>query len=179
VTIADAAELVAPDSFDDFVAARGPALMRTAYMLTGSRDAAEDLVQSALARVYPRWTRIAGMDRPEAYVRRVLVTTHLKWLRVRRVAEQPLDEQAGPAARALTAADPAAAHAERDVVWLALAALPRRQRAVIVLRYYEDLPEAEVAAVLGITVGTVKSQTAKAMARLRDHPALNVDRRRS
>lgn len=148
-------------AFADYVAARGQALHRTAYLLTGDWSLAEDLLQTALARVYPRWDRISRDD-PEAYVRKTLVNTWSSWWRRRWRGEVPTDdvtETTGP--------DPYDAADRRRAVAAALAALPPKQRAVIVLRFHEDMTEAQAAAVLGVSIGTVKSQTAKALARLR------------
>jgi RNA polymerase sigma-70 factor (sigma-E family) len=147
--------------FDAFVVARSPALLRTAYLLTHDRAAAEDLLQVALTRTWAAWGRV-GAD-PVPYVRKVLVNVHTSAWRRRWRGELPsaeLPESTGPA-------DTTEAVDERDVVWTALGRLPRRQRAVLVLRYFEDLTETQTAAVLGVSVGTVKSQASKALARLR------------
>jgi len=146
-----------PDSFEEYVAARRGALLRTAYLLTGSRDDAEDLVQVALIKAVPHWKRIA--DQPEPYVRKILARESVSRWRRRRWREVPSDDLPetpvdGPAE-------------DRVELQRALARLAPRQRAVIVLRYYEDLTEAETARVLGISVGTVKSQARDALARLR------------
>ena len=146
--------------FDEFVATRSPALLRTAYLLTGDHGLAEDLLQTALAKCWFAWGRIDGP--PEPYVRRVLATTYATWWRRRWRGERPtgeLPDRGDPAATAPVD--------DRDALWRALDTLPRRQRAVVVLRYYEDLSEAETAAALGISTGTVKSQAAKALAALR------------
>jgi RNA polymerase sigma-70 factor (sigma-E family) len=146
--------------FDEFVATRSRALLRTAYLLTGDHGLAEDLLQTALAKCWFAWGRIDGP--PEPYVRRVLATTYATWWRRRWRGERPTDalpDRGDPAATAPVD--------DRDALWRALGALPRRQRAVVVLRYYEDLSEAETAAALGISTGTVKSQAAKALAALR------------
>ena len=145
-----------PESFEEYVAARRAALLRTAYLLTGHREDAEDLVQVALVKVVPRWSRIA--DHPEPYVRKVLVHESVsRWRRRRwrevhtdRLPESPVE---GPGA-------------DRVALQQALARLAPRQRAVIVLRYYDDLTEAETARLLGVSVGTVKSQARDALARL-------------
>ena len=153
-------------AFADFVAVRGQALQRTAYLLTGDWASAEDLLQTALARAYPRWSRITRDD-PEAYVRKVLVNTWSSWWRRKwrgEYATETLPESAG--------ADPCADADRRRAVASALASLPPKQRAVVVLRFHEDMTEAQVAATLGISVGTVKSQTAKALAKLRSSDAL-------
>lgn len=159
--VTDQALPVTRARFDDFVATRGQALQRTAYLLTGDWGLAEDLLQTALARAYPRWQRIVSDD-PEAYLRRVLVNTWSSWWRRKWRGEVPTErmrETAGP--------DEYAAADRRDAVRRALGSLPPRQRAVVVLRFHEDMTEAQVAAALGVSVGTVKSQTAKALAKLR------------
>ena len=146
--------------FDGFVASRSPVLLRTAYLLTGDSGLAEDLLQTALAKSWFAWGRIAGP--PEPYVRRVLTTTYATWWRRRWRSEYPtgaLPERTAPAGT-----DPVD---ERDALWRALQGLPRRQRAVVVLRYYEDLSEEDTAAALGISRGTVKSQASRALAALR------------
>lgn len=146
------------DSFDAFVIARRAALLRTAYLLTGSHEDAEDLVQVALLKAVPKWSRIS--DHPEPYVRKILaresVTRHRR-RRWRELSTGDLPETA------VGDVDPV----ERESLRRTLLALAPRQRAVIVLRYYEDLTERETAEVLGISVGTVKSQARDALARLR------------
>jgi RNA polymerase sigma-70 factor (sigma-E family) len=146
--------------FDEFVATRSPALLRTAYLLTGEHALAEDLLQTALAKCWFAWGRIDGP--PEPYVRRAIATTYATWWRRKWRAERPT----GSLPERATAAGTGSVD-DRDALWRALGALPRRQRAVVVLRYYEDLSEAETATILGISVGTVKSQAAKALATLR------------
>jgi RNA polymerase sigma-70 factor (sigma-E family) len=152
-----------PDGFREFVAARSRALLRTAWLLTGDWAAAQDLVQTALAKTWPAWSRIERSDDPEVYVRRVLVTTYATWWRRRWRAETPSavmpDKQ--------TSADPFDEADRRAVVAAALSRLSRGQRAVVVLRYFDDLTEAQTAAALGCSVGTVKSQNARALAALR------------
>jgi RNA polymerase sigma-70 factor (sigma-E family) len=161
-----------PVGFGEFVAARSPALLRSAWLLTGDEALAEDLVQAALARVWPRWDRIYRTDSSlEAYVRKVMVTTYANWWRRKWRAEQPT-------ARVPEHPAPVDSYAEADdraEVRRALAVLPPRQRAVIVLRYYEDLTETQTAGVLGCSVGTVKSQTSKALAKLREQPWASLD----
>ena len=154
------------DDFRAFVASRSQGLLSTAFLLTHDWARAEDLLQSALMRTWLAWRRIAG--NPEMYLRRVLLNEYVAWWRRKWRHEVPtgvLPEPTGGAAG--QAADQGAAIDTRDAVWRLLGRLPRRQRAVIVLRYYEDLSEREIADVLGCSAGTVKSQTAKAMARLR------------
>ncbi len=146
------------EEFDAFAQARMAALLRFAHVLTGDPHAAADLVQDALERTVLAWPRITAKDNPEGYVRRAIVNRHVSvWRRTRRerlMAETPE-----------TPYDPPAGH-DGDL-WCELASLPPRQRAVVVLRYYEDLSEAQVAEVLRCSVGTVKSQNFKALARLR------------
>jgi RNA polymerase sigma-70 factor (sigma-E family) len=147
--------------FSEFVSARMPAVLRWAHLLTGDRGRAEDLVQHAFAATYRHWSRIEPTG-AEAYVRRAVLNAHLSWWRRGWRSEQSvavLPERPEP--------DLTGGVDERDAMWAALAALPPRQRAVLVLRYYEDLPEAEIARVLDVAPGTVKSQAAKGLARLR------------
>jgi len=149
-------------AFAEFVHARGTALHRTAFLLTGDWGHAEDLLQTALAKTYLHWGRVCAADHPEAYVRRVLVNTYASWWRRRWRGELPHDVLPEvPATDRWSDVD--ARGALRD----AIARLPRRMRAVVVLRFHEDMTEPEVARVLGISVGTVKSHTAKALAKLR------------
>jgi RNA polymerase sigma-70 factor (sigma-E family) len=154
--------------FDDFVAARSSGLLRTAYLLTRDHALAEDLLQTALTKAWFAWSRIEG--RPEPYVRRILVNTYATWWRRRWNAEQAYGDL--PEVAAAPATD--RSDAGQDL-WQAMGRLPRRQRAVVVLRYFEDLTEAETADLLGVTVGTVKSQASKALAKLRIDPALNEE----
>lgn len=153
--------------FEAFVAARGPRLLRTAWLLTGDAHLAEDLLQTTLARVWPKWPRIAG-EHPEAYIRKTLVNTYTEWWRRRWRGEVPHaelpDAPAGPDERPN---DPFARVDLEQSLAAAVRALPRRQRAVVVLRFFEDLSVAETAATLGCAEGTVKSQSAKALKTLR------------
>jgi RNA polymerase sigma-70 factor (sigma-E family) len=148
--------------FDAFVAARSRALMRTAWLLTGDWQLAEDLLQTSLAKAYLAWHRI-DENRAEAYVRRILVTTYATW--GRRAWRGELASASVPDVQ--DPHDRGAIADLRRVVVDALAQLPRRQRATVVLRYYCDLSEAETAETLGCSVGTVKSQAAKGLDRLR------------
>jgi RNA polymerase sigma-70 factor (sigma-E family) len=148
--------------FRDFVAVRSAALHRTAYLLVGDWALAEDLVQTALVKTYVAWRRLDGVAAVEPYARKVMVNTATAWWRRRWRGERPtgvLPE------RPVT--DGSDQRAERDRVWQLIQALPPRQRAVVVLRFYEDLSEADTARLLDITAGTVKSQTARAMETLR------------
>ncbi|WP_329227728.1 SigE family RNA polymerase sigma factor [Streptomyces canus] len=156
------------DRFQEFVRARWSHLVRTAYLLTGDAHHAEDLTQTALAKAYRSWRRVSRSDNPEAYVRRMLVTCNSDRFRKRRVKESLTDAPPERAGR-----DEAVARVEeRGVLLGALAQLPPRQRAVVVMRYWEDLPEAEVAEMLGCSPGTVKSQASKGLAKLRTYPGL-------
>src|SRR6516162_7262334 len=151
-------------SFEDFVRARSGSLLRTALLLTGqSRAEAEDLLQLALERAYRHWPRICGSEGPERYVRRILASASAdRWRRLARRPEQAIPIGGGP-----VVPDRTAEVADRDYLLRALAALPPRQRAVLVLRYFDDLSEAETAAMLGCSLGTVKSQAARGLSRLR------------
>lgn len=149
-------------SFAEFVATRSAALLRTAYLLTGDRHRAEDLLQTALANCYASWGRIVRNEAHEAYVRTALVRTSISWLRRRRPLETSL-----AAAPELAGPDPHVALVERDATWRLLQSLPQRQRAVLVLRYYEDQSDAEIADALHCSTGTVKSQASRALAKLR------------
>jgi RNA polymerase sigma-70 factor (sigma-E family) len=154
--------------FDAFVVARSPALLRTAYLLLHDETLAEDLLQTSLTKAWFAWQRIEG--EPDAYVRRILVNTSASWWRRRWTAESPtadLPER--------VAFEPPT---DKRDLWDAIGRLPGRQRAVVVLRYLEDRSEAETADLLGCAVGTVKSQSAKALAKLRIDPSLaRVDER--
>ncbi|HEY6748959.1 MAG TPA: SigE family RNA polymerase sigma factor [Mycobacteriales bacterium] len=154
--------------FTEFVRARSTALLRTAVLLAGGdRGHAEDLVQGVLERMYVRWDRIDGP--PEAYARRALTHAAVnRWRTRRRRPELPLLTGGGGTGTDTAGRDPAATVDLRDVLVRALLTLPPRQRAVLVLRFLDDLPEEEVARALGCSVGTVKSQTSRGLARLRD-----------
>ncbi len=147
--------------FTEYMQARQPALLRTAYVLTGDRHTAEDLVQTALAKLYLSWDKVQRAESIDGYVRRILVNEHNSlWRRPwkkRETTTTELPEQ--------VAADPAGGH--DPALWDLVQTLPRKQRAAVVLRYYEELSEAETAAVLGVSVGTVKSQTSRALASMR------------
>jgi RNA polymerase sigma-70 factor (sigma-E family) len=150
--------------FESWLSAREPALQRTALLLTGDPHSAQDLVQTTLAKLYLAWDRIEDHEHVDAYARRVLLNEHRSawrrpWRR-REVVTEAVPEGDQPAS------EYDGAH---DAVWAFVATLPPRQRAVIVLRYYEDLTEPETADVLGISVGTVKSQASRAIAALRAH----------
>jgi RNA polymerase sigma-70 factor (sigma-E family) len=152
-------------SFEAFVAGSSARLFTMARLLAGgNRTEAEDLLQCAYERAYRHWPRVSRRSDPERYVRQILVNASVdRWRQLRRRPEIPLtvDVEA-------SRTDAAAAVADRDLLVRSLGELPPRQRAVLVLRYFEDLTEAQTAAMLGCTVGTVKSQAARGLARLRD-----------
>jgi RNA polymerase sigma-70 factor (sigma-E family) len=153
--------------FEEFVAARSAALWRSAYLLTGDAHRAEDLLQTALAKTWRRWDSIARREAAESYVRAAIASTYTDWWRRRwngEVATGDLPDAAPPGAGEAAAVD-----VRRDVL-AALDLLPRGQRAVVVLRYFDDLTEQQTAEALGISVGTVKSQTSRALAALRTSP---------
>jgi RNA polymerase sigma-70 factor (sigma-E family) len=162
--------------FEAYMTARQPSLLRTAYLLTGDRHTAEDLVQTSLAKLYLSWEKVQRRELVDGYVRRIMVNEHNSlWRRAwkrREVATDELPERGEVHDR----------HdlGERSALWDFVQTLPRKQRAVIVLRYYEDLSEAEVAQLLGISVGTVKSQASRALASMRERvhtqPMLARDR---
>ncbi|HEV2377505.1 MAG TPA: SigE family RNA polymerase sigma factor [Streptosporangiaceae bacterium] len=149
------------DEFAEFVAGALPGLLRLGYALTGDRHAAEDLVQTALGRSLLAW-RLHHIDDPRAFVRKVMVNSYASWYRRHAgrewVTADPVDHS--------FVEDHAGRSDDRDAVWRALRVLPARQRAVVVLRYFEDLSEAQTAAVMGTSTGTVKSQSARALKRL-------------
>ena len=157
-----------PDGFAQFVEARERALQRTAWLLTGDWGLAEDLVQTALARAWPRWERIRRHDEPEVYVRRVMVNTWMTWRRRKWRGERATEAMPDSPAPG----DIASEVAVRMAIRSALASLTNRQRAVFVLRVFDDLSEAQVAQVLDCAVGTVKSTMAQALAKLRHDPRL-------
>ena len=151
------------DDYTAYVEASWPRLFRTAHALTGDRHEAEDLLQTALIKAYGSWGRISRAANRDAYVRRMLVNQLISWRR------RPLHRSETTTADVPDAGTPGPelGITESGAMWQALAALPPRQRAVVVLRYYEDLSESEIAAVLGIAPGTVKSQCSGALRTLR------------
>jgi RNA polymerase sigma-70 factor (sigma-E family) len=153
--------LTPPPDFRAFVDARWLALVRYAYALTGDRGHAEDVVQVALERTWRRWRHVRA-ESAEGYVRTVIARLVVSRWRTRRLSEAVLGDREPP-----PTAGPEESHAVHDVLWRELAALPPRMRAVVVLRFVEDLTEVETARVLDVSVGTVKSQAARALTRLR------------
>ena len=164
---------VVPDGFAEFVAARSGALLRAAWLLTGDPGAAEDLLQTALAEVWPRWRRVAAGGSPEAYVRRVMLSTRLPGRRRRWRGELPTADLPDRADTGATA-DPAGRAGARDAVRRALQRLSPQQRAVVVLRYLEDLSVEETAHALGCSAATVKVQAGRALSVLRRDPDLGL-----
>jgi RNA polymerase sigma-70 factor (sigma-E family) len=157
-------------AFRDYVTARGRALLRTAYLLTGNTADAEDLVQSALAKTYLAWDRIEDRAAVDGYVRRAMVNTHISWWRRRRLDEFPTDEIPDQAV-----ADHAGSSDLHETLRRAIDRLPERMRAAVMLRFYDDMTEAEVAEVLGVSLGTVKSTVSRAVAKLRIDAELQPD----
>ncbi len=160
------------DSFEQFVEGSSSRLLTLAMLLTAhNRADAEDLLQTVLERAYRRWRQICRTGDPAPYVRRMLVNAAVDRGRLlRRRPEQPLairDGASGPGSAGAAASDQAATIADKDLLWRALAQLPVGQRAVLVLRYYEDLSEAQTAAVLGCSVGSVKTQASRALSKMR------------
>lgn len=156
--------------FRHYVLARRDVLLREAYLLTGDAHLAEDLVQTALAKAYVAWRRVVAADSPDAYVRRILINAHhsaSRRLRVRELLTGSVPEVLAPGGGP---GDPGSA--DRLDVVRALLALPLRQRTAVVLRYWADLPEGEVAAVMGCSVGAVRSQAHRGLERLRAEPAV-------
>jgi len=148
--------------FSELVAARSGALFRTAFIVVGDHQLAQDLLQEALVKAYVAWPRLRDATKAEAYVRRTIVTTAISWRRRRSFHEHPV--ALVPDARNADETERLATH---DVLWEQVRSLPPRQRAALVLRYYEDLSETETAALMGCSVGTVKSQVSAALRRLR------------
>ncbi|EMF50840.1 MULTISPECIES: SigE family RNA polymerase sigma factor [Streptomyces] len=158
--------------FQSFVVSRWPRLLRTAFLLTGEQHAAEDLVQSTLERVYAAWRRVGAADDPDAYVRCVMINAHARRHR-RRLKEFLAPKDDSGLTHELPDADDRIARADdRGALLTVLAALPARQREAVVLRYWEDLSEAQAAEAMGCSVGTVKSNTARGIAKLRALPGL-------
>jgi RNA polymerase sigma-70 factor (sigma-E family) len=157
-------------AFREYVLARGTALLRTAIMLTGNQADAEDLVQATLASTYLAWDKINDRAALDAYVRRAMVNTHISWWRRRKLEEYPTEELPDRAV-----SDHARDSDLAEVVRRALDRLPERMRAAVMLRYFEDMTEPEIAALLGVSLGTVKSTVSRAVARLRIDSELGED----
>jgi len=160
------------EEFRDFMHGRWPAMVRLAYALTGDQGHAEDVAQTAFARAYASWPKVRRTGNPDAYVRRIVINENLNRFRKHRVAERLTGALSGSLAGSLAGADATRQYDDRSALIAALQRLGPRQRAVIVLRYWMDLTEAEIAAALGCSVGTVKSQAARALATLRQSAEL-------
>jgi RNA polymerase sigma-70 factor (sigma-E family) len=164
-------------AFESWLVAREPSLQRTAYLLTGDVHTAQDLVQNTLAKLYLSWHRLREVEKADAYARRILLNEHrTAWRRpVRRREEVTEDVPDRPAL------DQPQYDGRREPVWRWVCTLPPKQRAVVVLRFYEQLTEPEIAELMGISVGTVKSQSSRALATLRaqlpDHPEITGEDR--
>ena len=155
-----------PAAFTEFVSARSGALFRTAYLLVGDHGLAQDLLQESLTRTYVAWPRLRDAANAEAYTRKVLTTTVVSWSRRRSWQERPGREAVGESLGE-SAGLPGPDLGTREWLWSELQQLPPRQRAAIVLRYYEDLSESRTAEAMGCSVGTVKSQVAAGLKKLR------------
>jgi RNA polymerase sigma-70 factor (sigma-E family) len=161
-------------AFTEFVAARSASLFRTAYLMVGERDLAHDLVQEALTKTYVAWPRLRDVSKADAYTRKAITTTYISWWRRKAwSAERPRDDV--PEHR-VHAPDHDSRVVDRDWMWAELQKLPPRQRAAIVLRYYEDLTEAQTAEVMDCAVGTVKSQVSQGLRRLREQLGSDAER---
>jgi RNA polymerase sigma-70 factor (sigma-E family) len=158
------------DDFSAFVEQAWSRLFRTAYALTGDRGAAEDLLQTTLVKAYVHWRKVAAAETPDAYVRRIMVNSATSAWRQRRRRREVLSDEPPDLAHHLRngAGDLEADVVARDELWHALRRLPPRQRAVVVLRYFEDLTEREIAEAMRVAPGTVKSLANAAMTRLRE-----------
>lgn len=153
------------DEFDAFVLGAWPRLFRTAYALTGNKPDAEDMLQNAFAKAYANWRKVSRADSPEAYVHRIVANETMtawrrRWRHVEHSTDAPPDASTPGHAEVVS---------DRSTMWKAIQELPPRQRAVVVLRYYEDLSEKEIAVILGISPGTVKSQASRALKALHAH----------
>jgi RNA polymerase sigma-70 factor (sigma-E family) len=155
------------DEFVSFVSTRSAPLLRLAVGLTGSRGVGEDLLQTALTKAYVSWPKVRSAGDADAYVRRIVVNTHLSLVRRRRIREDLHPEVADIAGSA-----PSYRIDDRDALWTALSRLGRRQRAIVLLRYYEDLPDDHIAELIGCRPATVRSQAMRALAILKDLPEL-------
>jgi RNA polymerase sigma-70 factor (sigma-E family) len=156
-------------AFTEFMSARSASLFRTAYLIVGDHQLAQDLLQESLVKTYVAWPRLRDVGKAEAYTRRTIVTTSISWRRRRSFHERPTEHL--PEAAASDHVDDVATHAS---VVAQLRLLPPRQRAAVVLRYYEDLSEAQTAEVMGCSVGAVKSQTHAGLRRLRERMSADL-----
>jgi RNA polymerase sigma-70 factor (sigma-E family) len=159
------------EAFSEFVRVHGPALLRTARLLTGERSRGEDLVQTALARAYAHWSKVERADVPVAYVRKLMVNSHLSWRRVLSNTEQVIETAPDRA----DVADLQARHAAADEMRTALLQLSPRVRTAVVLRYFDDLSEAETARLMGCSPGTVNKHVGIGLRTLRTLLAPQTD----
>ena len=153
-----------PTVFAEFVAARSASLFRTAYLMVGEHALAQDLLQEALTKTYVAWPRLREVEKAEAYTRRTITNTAISWSRKRSWHERPTETLPERTDVRSDGDD----HATRDWLWQELQQLPPRQRAALVLRFYEDMTEAQTAAAMGCAVGTVKSQVSHGLKKLRE-----------
>jgi RNA polymerase sigma-70 factor (sigma-E family) len=163
--------------FEEFLRDQLPSLVRFAGVLTADTHLAQDLTQDALVRAHARWSRIGWMDRPDLYLRRMITNGFLSWRRASVRSTRPVADT--DRLSTATSPDPAVQLVDRDQVVGLLAMLPRRQRAVLVLRFYEGRTDGEIAAILGCAAGTVRSHVSRALAELRrrandEQPTLEV-----
>jgi RNA polymerase sigma-70 factor (sigma-E family) len=161
----------ARSEFPEFVAARGTALQRAAYLMVGEVALAQDLVQEALTKTYVAWPRLRDTANAEAYTRKAITTTAISWFRrkgwyAERATDQPPERRSVDHAETVTTS---------ATLWIALQSLPPRQRVAVVLRFYEDLTEAQTADAMGCAVGTVKSQVSAGLAKLRERLGDDVE----
>lgn len=160
--------------FDEFARRELPPLLRYAVMLTGDRDLAQDLVQDVMVKAHRHWRRVAAVERPHPYLRTMLTRTYVDWRRLWAVRSIGLTDEG--TAEGAPVQDHAGAIADRDEAWRRLAGLPRQQRAVLVLRFYERLTDAEIAETLGCATSTVRAHASRALAALRLDADTELDR---
>ena len=165
VDICDEVEVGVDDAAAAFAEERGGWLIRCAYLLTGNRQAAEDLTQDTLLAVWRNWPKVAQADNRDAYVARIMLNTMRSKARRRRIAEVPYDDPPPP--RGVTGADPMTSLDDADQIWHAMGSLTSRQRTVLVLRYWADMDDASIAAVVRCRRATVRSLAARGIATLR------------
>lgn len=157
------------DEFDGFVRAIAPSLAKFAYLLCGDRHTAEDLVQSALLKAHRSWSRVQAVNNREAYVRRIILREFLSWRRLKSSGEMATEPAELSLREAQMVADPSDQVVEADAMWATLLRLPKKQRSALVLRYYLDLPDQEIAEMLGCSATTVRSHISRGLQALRQH----------
>lgn len=151
------------EAFSEFTSARSGSLFRTAYLVMGDYQLAQDLVQESLTKTYVAWSRLRDVNNAEAYTRRVIVTTSISWRRRKSFRERPADRLPDPGVP-----DPTSLLPEQDELWVEVHRLPPRQRTAVVLRFCEDLSERQTAELMGCSVGSVKRQVSVALSKLRE-----------